>query len=127
TALIEYPTKGRGTQCVVSIKVSERNGPVVCAIQVVEGDEMMMITDAGTLVRTRVGEVSQVGRNTQGVTLIRTAEDESVVGLQRIEEVDDEELPADEDAEALESTGENTQQDASEAPAADDAEEGNEE
>lgn len=88
---------------------------------------MMMITDAGTLVRTRVGEVSQVGRNTQGVTLIRTAEDESVVGLQRIEEVDDEELPTDEDAEALESTGENTQQDASEAPAADDAEEGNEE
>ncbi|MBE8570436.1 hypothetical protein, partial [Vibrio sp. OPT46] len=66
-------------------------------------------------------------RNTQGVTLIRTAEDESVVGLQRIEEVDDEELPTDEDAEALESTGENTQQDASEAPAADDAEEGNEE
>ncbi|ALR91823.1 MULTISPECIES: DNA topoisomerase (ATP-hydrolyzing) subunit A [Vibrio] len=127
TALSEYPTKGRGTQGVVSIKVSERNGPVVGAIQVVEGDEMMMITDAGTLVRTRVGEVSQVGRNTQGVTLIRTAEDESVVGLQRIEEVDDEELPADEDAEALESTGENTQQDASEAPAADDAEEGNEE
>ncbi|MDF5544103.1 DNA gyrase C-terminal beta-propeller domain-containing protein, partial [Vibrio parahaemolyticus] len=70
------------------------------------------------------GEVSQVGRNTQGVTLIRTAEDESVVGLQRIEEVDDEELPADEDAEALESTDENTQQD---APAADDAEKGNEE
>ncbi|MDG2708445.1 hypothetical protein P7M49_25505, partial [Vibrio parahaemolyticus] len=59
--------------------------------------------------------------------LIRTAEDESVVGLQRIEEVDDEELPADEDAEALESTDENTQQDTPEAPAADDAEEGNEE
>ncbi|MCV6071611.1 hypothetical protein OFP26_39140, partial [Escherichia coli] len=58
TALSEYPTKGRGTQGVVSIKVSERNGPVVGAIQVVEGDEMMMITDAGTLVRTRVGEVS---------------------------------------------------------------------
>ena len=127
TALSEYPTKGRGTQGVVSIKVSERNGPVVGAIQVVEGDEMMMITDAGTLVRTRVGEVSQVGRNTQGVTLIRTAEDESVVGLQRIEEVDEEELPAGEEAEALESTDENTQQDTPEAPDADDAEEGNEE
>ncbi|KYN86614.1 DNA gyrase subunit A [Vibrio cidicii] len=89
TSLSEYPTKGRGTQGVVSIKVSERNGSVVGAVQVDEGDEFMMITDAGTLVRTRVAEVSQVGRNTQGVTLIRTAEDESVVGLQRIEEVEE--------------------------------------
>ncbi|MBE4574315.1 DNA topoisomerase (ATP-hydrolyzing) subunit A [Vibrio navarrensis] len=92
TSLSEYPTKGRGTQGVVSIKVSERNGSVVGAVQVDEGDEFMMITDAGTLVRTRVAEVSQVGRNTQGVTLIRTAEDESVVGLQRIEEVEEVEL-----------------------------------
>ncbi|MDN2481028.1 DNA topoisomerase (ATP-hydrolyzing) subunit A [Vibrio agarivorans] len=92
TEIAEYPTKGRATQGVVSIKVSDRNGPVVGAIQVEEGDEMMMITDAGTLVRTRVAEVSQVGRNTQGVTLIRTAEDESVVGLQRIEEIEDVEL-----------------------------------
>ena len=79
TELTEYPTKGRATQGVVSIKVSERNGSVVGAVQVEEGDEMMMITDAGTLVRTRVAEVSQVGRNTQGVTLIRTADDENVV------------------------------------------------
>ncbi len=92
TELAEYPTKGRATQGVVSIKVSERNGPVVGAVQVEEGDEMMMITDAGTLVRTRVAEVSQVGRNTQGVTLIRTAEDENVVGLQRIEEIEETEL-----------------------------------
>lgn len=92
TSLSEYPTKGRGTQGVVSIKVSERNGSVVGAVQVDEGDEFMMITDAGTLVRTRVAEVSQVGRNTQGVTLIRTAEDELVVGLQRIEEVEEVEL-----------------------------------
>ncbi|EOU2461731.1 DNA topoisomerase (ATP-hydrolyzing) subunit A [Vibrio navarrensis] len=92
TSLSEYPTKGRGTQGVVSIKVSERNGSVVGAVQVDEGDEFMMITDAGTLVRTRVAEVSQVGRNTQGVTLIRTAEDESVVALQRIEEVEEVEL-----------------------------------
>lgn len=81
TSLSEYPTKGRGTQGVVSIKVSERNGSVVGAVQVAEGDEFMMITNAGTLVRTRVAEVSQVGRNTQGVTLIRTSEGESVVGL----------------------------------------------
>ncbi|WP_323159270.1 DNA gyrase C-terminal beta-propeller domain-containing protein, partial [Pseudomonas marginalis] len=82
----EYPTKSRATQGIISIKVSERNGQVVGAIQVEETDQIMMITDAGTLVRTRVSEVSIVGRNTQGVTLIRTAEDEKVVGLQRVAE-----------------------------------------
>ena len=97
--MTEYPTKGRATQGVVSIKVSERNGSVVGAVQV-EGDEMMMITDVGTLVRTRVAEVSQVGRNTQGVTLIRTADDENVVGLQRIDEIEESELPQGEDDEA---------------------------
>lgn len=62
-------------------------------MQVETTDQIMMITDAGTLVRTRVSEVSVVGRNTQGVTLIRTAEDENVVGLQRVAEpVEDEEL-----------------------------------
>lgn len=88
----EYPTKSRATQGVISIKVSERNGNVVGAIQVENTDQIMMITDAGTLVRTRVAEVSIVGRNTQGVILIRTAEDEKVVGLQRVvdpEEDDD--------------------------------------
>lgn len=98
TNLSEYPTKGRGTQGVVSIKVSERNGSVVGAVQVAEGDEFMMITNAGTLVRTRVAEVSQVGRNTQGVTLIRTSEGESVVGLQRIDEIEESELPEGEEA-----------------------------
>ncbi|MDP5253521.1 MULTISPECIES: DNA topoisomerase (ATP-hydrolyzing) subunit A [unclassified Vibrio] len=87
TDLSEYPTKSRATLGVVSIKVSERNGSVVGAIQTSENDEFMMITNAGTLVRTRVSEVSQVGRNTQGVTLIRTSEGEAVVGLQRIEEI----------------------------------------
>lgn len=76
TELEEYPAKSRATQGVVSIKVSERNGSVVGAVQVLEGDEFMMITNGGTLVRTRVAEVSRVGRNTQGVTLIRTTEDE---------------------------------------------------
>ncbi|WP_375322344.1 DNA topoisomerase (ATP-hydrolyzing) subunit A [Aliivibrio logei] len=92
TKLSEYPTKSRATQGVVSIKVSERNGSVVGAVQTEDGDEFMMITDAGTLVRTRVSEVSQVGRNTQGVTLIRTAEDENVVGLQRIDEPEELEI-----------------------------------
>ncbi|RXK32895.1 DNA gyrase subunit A [Arsenophonus endosymbiont of Bemisia tabaci Asia II 3] len=86
----EYPTKSRATQGVISIKVSERNGNVVGAIQVEKTDQIMMITDAGTLVRTRVAEVSIVGRNTQGVTLIRTAEDEKVVGLQRVVDPEEE-------------------------------------
>ncbi|WP_026374970.1 DNA topoisomerase (ATP-hydrolyzing) subunit A [Aestuariibacter salexigens] len=85
----EYPTKSRATQGVVSIKVSERNGAVVGAVQVDDNDEIMLISDQGTLVRTRVSEVSTVGRNTQGVRLIRTTKDEHVVGLQRIEEVID--------------------------------------
>ncbi len=90
TELAEYPAKSRATKGVVSIKVSERNGPVVGAVQVEEQDEIMLITDNGTLVRTRVSEVSIIGRNTQGVRIIRTAEDEHVVALQRIDEVEDE-------------------------------------
>ncbi|PKH06033.1 DNA topoisomerase (ATP-hydrolyzing) subunit A [Moritella sp. Urea-trap-13] len=88
TELAEYPAKSRGTKGVVSIKVSERNGKVVGATQVLDGDEIMLITNGGTLVRTRASEVSTVGRNTQGVRLIRTGEDELVVGLQRIDEVE---------------------------------------
>jgi DNA gyrase subunit A len=96
TELAEYPAKSRATKGVVSIKVSDRNGPVVGAVQVEEQDEIMLITDNGTLVRTRVSEVSIIGRNTQGVRIIRTAEDEHVVALQRIDEVDedDDELSA---------------------------------
>ena len=91
TQLSEYPTKSRNTKGVISIKVSERNGKVVAATQVEETDQIMLITDAGTLVRTRVSEVSIVGRNTQGVRLIRTADDEHVVSLERVCDADDEE------------------------------------
>ena len=93
TALAEYPTRSRGTQGVISIKVDERNGKVVGAIQVTEQNEIMLITNAGTLVRTRVSEVSIIGRNTGGVRLIRTMEGEEVVSLERIAEpeVDDDE------------------------------------
>ncbi|WP_417606505.1 DNA topoisomerase (ATP-hydrolyzing) subunit A [Oceanimonas baumannii] len=93
TALEEYPTKSRATLGVVSIKVSERNGAVVGAIQVDDGNEIMLITNGGTLVRTRVSEVSLISRNTAGVRLIRTGEDEQVVGLQRIEEPEDDDEP----------------------------------
>ena len=90
TQLSEYPTKSRNTKGVISIKVSERNGKVVAATQVEETDQIMLITDAGTLVRTRVNEVSIVGRNTQGVRLIRTADDEHVVSLERVCDADEE-------------------------------------
>ncbi|WP_028869748.1 DNA topoisomerase (ATP-hydrolyzing) subunit A [Psychromonas arctica] len=89
TPLDDYSSKSRATQGVISIKVSERNGKVVGAVQVDDNDEIMLISNRGTLVRTRVSEVSVVGRNTQGVTLIRTAEDEKIVALQRIEEIKD--------------------------------------
>ena len=89
TDIAEYPAKSRATKGVVSIKVSERNGKVVGAVQVNEEDEIMLISDQGTLVRTRAAEVSTVGRNTQGVTLIRTGADEHVVGLQRIDEIEE--------------------------------------
>ena len=100
TPLEDYPAKSRATQGVVSIKVSDRNGKVVGAVQVDENDEIMLISNAGTLVRTRVSEVSTVGRNTQGVRLIRTGENEQLVALQRIEEIEDAELIEDEGDEA---------------------------
>lgn len=86
TAQDKYPTRSRATYGVISIKVSKRNGEVVGAVQVDECDQIMIITDTGTLVRTRVSEISIVGRNTQGVILIRVAENEQVVGLQRVAE-----------------------------------------
>ncbi|MEW6993699.1 DNA topoisomerase (ATP-hydrolyzing) subunit A [Colwelliaceae bacterium MEBiC 14330] len=92
TDLAEYPAKSRATKGVVSIKVSERNGKVVGAVQVEELDEIMLITDSGTLVRTRVNEVSVIGRNTQGVRMIRTADSEHVVALQRIDEIEQPEV-----------------------------------
>ncbi|GMR07112.1 MAG: DNA gyrase subunit A [Gammaproteobacteria bacterium] len=87
TALSDYPCHGRGGQGVISIQTTERNGIVVSAVSAHEDDEVMLITSGGTLVRTRVEEVSVMGRNTQGVRLIRLDEGESLVGMERI--VDD--------------------------------------
>ncbi|MBS0290068.1 MAG: DNA gyrase subunit A [Proteobacteria bacterium] len=86
TAISEFPVKGRGGQGVISIQTTQRNGAVIGAVQVAENDEIMLITNGGTLVRTRVEEISVVGRNTQGVTLIQLSNNEKLVGLQRIEE-----------------------------------------
>lgn len=97
TDLAEYPAKSRGTKGVVSIKVSDRNGAVVGAVQVGDNDEIMLISDKGTLVRTPATGVSSIGRNTQGVTIIRTADDEKVVGLQRIDEIQEDEVELDEE------------------------------
>lgn len=88
TLISEFPVKGRGGQGVISIQTSERNGAVVGAVQVEDTDEIMLITDGGTLVRTHTDEISTVGRNTQGVTLIQLSNNEKLVGLQRIQEVD---------------------------------------
>ena len=91
TPITEYPAKSRATKGVVSIKVSERNGQVVGAMEVIDSNQIMLISNKGTLVRTRVSEVSVVGRNTQGVRLIRTGDDEKVVGLQRVDDIDEDE------------------------------------
>ncbi len=108
TALAEYPEKSRATQGVVSIKVSERNGLVVGAVQVNALDEIMLISNKGTLVRTRVKEVSQVGRNTSGVILIRTQDQEKVVGVQRIDEIQDQEELAAAEAEVQQLSAQQT-------------------
>lgn len=90
TPLDDHRMTGRGGQGVIAIQVNERNGKVVSAIQVLDSDEMMLITNRGTLVRTRVAEVSVIGRNTQGVRLINLNTDEKLVGVQRIAELQEE-------------------------------------
>ncbi|WP_353981844.1 DNA gyrase subunit A [Salinicola endophyticus] len=92
TRLEEFPIRGRGGQGVIAMQTTERNGALVAAMQVRDSDEMMLITDRGTLVRTRVGEVSITSRNTQGVTLIRTSEGEHLVKTVRVDEPQDEAL-----------------------------------
>ncbi|OGT59892.1 MAG: DNA gyrase subunit A [Gammaproteobacteria bacterium RIFCSPHIGHO2_12_FULL_43_28] len=84
TALQEYRQSGRGGQGVISIQVNERNGKVVGAVQVNTEDEVMLISDKGTLVRVPVAEISCIGRNTQGVRLIQLCEGEKLVSLEPI-------------------------------------------
>jgi len=95
TELAEYPRKGRGTQGVIAIQCSERNGALIGAVQLGENHELMLISNQGTLVRTRAAEVARVGRNTQGVTLIRLPADEALVGVVRVEALGEEEGAAD--------------------------------
>ncbi|WP_347473960.1 DNA gyrase subunit A [Acinetobacter thermotolerans] len=91
TPVDDFPTKKRGGKGVIAIKTSERNGELVGAVAIDASKELMLISDGGTLVRTRASEVAQTGRNAQGVRLIRLAEDEKLVGVEAIEAVEDEE------------------------------------
>ncbi len=92
TPLEEYPCKGRGTQGVIALKTTERNGQLVGAIQLSESHEVLLISDGGTLVRTRASEISQVSRNTQGVTLMRLAADETLQAVERLDASLDDDL-----------------------------------
>ncbi|TXH76268.1 MAG: DNA gyrase subunit A, partial [Lysobacteraceae bacterium] len=102
TPVDDYPRKGRGTKGVIALKTSERNGALVGAVQLSDHHEVLLISDGGTLVRTRAAEISQVGRNTQGVTLMRLSEGESLQALERL----DASLDEDEVAEAASNVSE---------------------
>ncbi|MCA1714638.1 MAG: DNA gyrase subunit A, partial [Gammaproteobacteria bacterium] len=94
TPVADYPRKGRGTQGVLAIKTSARNGKLVGAIQLSDHHEVLLISDGGTLVRTGAAGISQVGRNTQGVTLIRLAADENLQAIERVQALLEDELEA---------------------------------
>jgi DNA gyrase subunit A len=114
TPIEDYPIHGRGGQGVISIQTSDRNGPVVGAVLANDEHDVMLISDAGTLVRTRVAEVSSMGRNTQGVRLINVAADEKLCGVDRIAETEDDDMPDTETTDAGDSTAEVGTQDSGE-------------
>jgi len=92
TTLGDFPSQGRGGKGVIAIQVSDRNGPVVGAVQVTEQDEVMLISSSGILVRTASSEISIIGRNTQGVRLIKLGDKDRLVGLERIEILPEQDL-----------------------------------
>jgi len=111
TAASEFPLRGRGGMGVIAMQCTERNGELAGAVQVLDGDDVMLISDMGTMVRTRTSEISELGRNTQGVRLIRVAEGEKLIGIARIEE------PEEDESEVIES--ESAEVASSDAPQAD--------
>jgi DNA gyrase subunit A len=98
TPLEDYPKHGRGGQGVIALQVTDRNGPMVAALQVSLDDEIMLMSQGGALVRTPVRDISVVGRNTQGVRLMRLDEGDQLSGLERIEGLADEGEDADDAA-----------------------------
>ncbi|GAB3733442.1 DNA gyrase subunit A [Luteimonas pelagia] len=104
TPLEDYPRKGRGIQGVIALKTTARNGKLVGAIQLSDHHEVLLISDGGTMVRTRAAEISQVSRNTQGVTLMRLASDESLQAVERVDASFDDEEDETADAAGTEAT-----------------------
>jgi DNA gyrase subunit A len=96
TELSDFPRKNRGGQGVIAIKVSERNGPVIGALMVLDDDDLILITGGGRLVRTRAKEITVVGRNTQGVRLMRLGDEEQLTSLSKVVEEAVDELGPDE-------------------------------
>ena len=101
TPVEEFPKKGRGTQGVIALKTTERNGQLVGAIQLSDHHDVLLISDGGTLVRTPAADIAQVGRNTQGVTLMRLAADEALQAIERLDASLDEEDEAAADSTAV--------------------------
>ena len=91
TPVADYPKKGRGTKGVIALQISERNGDLIGALQIKESDDILLISDFGTMVRTRASEVAQVGRNTQGVTLMRMRDDEKLIAIEAVAEFEEDE------------------------------------
>ncbi|SIP90887.1 DNA gyrase subunit A [Marinobacterium stanieri] len=123
TRVDEFPLRGRGGQGVIAMQCTDRNGQLAGAVQVFDGDDVMLISNRGTLVRTRSSEISSLGRNTQGVMLIRLAEEEALVGIARIEEPEEDESEgAEVEGAEVESTeaGAATEGDAGEADSTED-------
>ena len=89
TPVAEFTRHGRGTQGMIAIQTTARNGKVVAARLVRPEDEVMLITTGGVLIRTRISEIREMGRATQGVTLINLGEDEKLAGLERVVESDE--------------------------------------
>ena len=114
TDITAFPVKGRGAQGVIAQRGGDRNGDLVGAAQVFAGDEIMLISDQGTLVRTAADEVSVVGRNTQGVKLIAVREEEQLVGLERIVEKDNGDAGEDAAEDTADYAGEDTADNAAE-------------
>ena len=117
TPVDDYPRRGRGGQGVISIQTSERNGLVTGAVQVENDHDIMLITDGGTLVRTRVEEISLVSRNTQGVKLISLQGDEKLVGVEKIESIGEVDVSGDAPGDDESALPEDAQGEGDEGPA----------
>jgi len=132
TSAYEYRVTGRGGQGFANIEMSERNGNVAASFVIEEGDELMMVTNGGKVIRMPTHDIRIAGRKTQGVTLFRTAEDEQVVAVERLSNLgdeDDEIIDGEEGViegaegavETADQAPEASDEDAAEAPASDEA------